>query len=131
MAAAVSAAGPAAAGGFVAQSPSHYRLELPLRFATVLEARARGLAILHAAGAGAGDITFDLQGVGEADSAGLALLVDWLASARAAGRTLRYAQVPGQLRALAKLSDVEPLLEKGLAAVTARSSAPAPDGRAS
>jgi phospholipid transport system transporter-binding protein len=104
----VDGAGPAAAGGFVAVSPSHYRLEQPLRLATVPAVRARGIAILEAAD-GAG-LTFDLTGVTAADSAGLALLIDWLAVARARGRTLRYTQVPQSLQALARMSDVESLL---------------------
>jgi phospholipid transport system transporter-binding protein len=104
-------AGPSA-GGFVAVSPSHYRLELPLRLADVPAARARGVGILEAADGAA--LTFDLAGVTAVDSAGLALLIDWLAVARVRGRELRYAQVPESLQALARMSDVESLL--GLAA---------------
>jgi phospholipid transport system transporter-binding protein len=52
----------------------------------------------------------DLSGVAAGDSAGLALLIEWLSVARAAGRALRYAHVPQQLQQLARLSEVEELL---------------------
>jgi phospholipid transport system transporter-binding protein len=44
------------------------------------------------------------------DSAGLALLIEWLSVAKSAGRTLRFDNVPSQLRQLARLSDVEVLV---------------------
>lgn len=52
----------------------------------------------------------DLSGVHHADSAGLALLVDWLASARAAGCELVFEQAPAQLVAIARVSGVAGLL---------------------
>ncbi len=107
----LSAAGHAPAidgeAAFVAAGDGVYRLEAALTFATVPLLRVPGMARIAAA---AGPIEFDLQHVAVADSAGLALLVDWLADARVQGRTLRYGQVPEVLRALARLSDVESLL---------------------
>ena len=67
----------------------------------------RGLARIDAA---AGELQFDLHQVGATDSAGLALLIDWLAAAKSRERTLRYLQPPAALRALAKLSEVESLI---------------------
>jgi phospholipid transport system transporter-binding protein len=52
----------------------------------------------------------DLSGVEDSDSAGLALLIEWLSVAKAAGRSLRYENIPAQLEQLARLSDVEELL---------------------
>lgn len=52
----------------------------------------------------------DLSGVHHADSAGLALLVDWLAAARAAGYELVFEQAPAQLVAIARVSGVAGLL---------------------
>jgi phospholipid transport system transporter-binding protein len=92
---------------FVRESAERYRLEAPLRFANVSTLRHLGLDLIGAAGA---ELTFDLSGVPAADSAGLALLIDWLAQARARSKTLHYAQPPEALRALARLSDVEPLI---------------------
>ncbi len=52
----------------------------------------------------------DLAGVTAGDSAGLALLIEWLSVARAAKRPLRYENMPSQLQQLARLSEVEELL---------------------
>lgn len=56
------------------------------------------------------DITIDLGGVTQADSAGLALLIEWLRAAHAVGQGIRFERVPGQLMALAKIGDVDGLL---------------------
>jgi phospholipid transport system transporter-binding protein len=55
----------------------------------------------------------DLSGVKDSDSSGLALLIEWLSIARAERRSLRYENIPTQLRQLARLSDVEELLTAG------------------
>jgi phospholipid transport system transporter-binding protein len=52
----------------------------------------------------------DLSGVTSSDSAGLALLIEWLSVARAAGRGVRYENIPAQLHQLAALSDVDELI---------------------
>ena len=52
----------------------------------------------------------DLAGVTGSDSSGLALLIEWLSVAKAAGRALRYENIPSQLHQLARLSEVEELL---------------------
>jgi len=41
-------------------------------------------------------------------------LLEWLSVARRAGRSLRYAQLPEGLAALARISDLEELLERGV-----------------
>ena len=57
--------------------------------------------------------TIDLSRVTEADSAGLAVLVEWLATARARGATIRYECIPAQILAVARISDLESLLLDG------------------
>ena len=52
----------------------------------------------------------DLAGVSVGDSAGLALLIEWLSVARSVKRPLRYENIPSQLQQLARLSEVEELL---------------------
>lgn len=52
----------------------------------------------------------DLAGVSAGDSAGLALLIEWLSIARGIQRPLRYENIPSQLQQLARLSEVEELL---------------------
>ncbi|MFI4890733.1 MAG: lipid asymmetry maintenance protein MlaB [Steroidobacterales bacterium] len=52
----------------------------------------------------------DLAGVTAGDSAGLALLIEWLSVARSAKRPLHYENIPSQLQQLARLSEVEEML---------------------
>jgi phospholipid transport system transporter-binding protein len=52
----------------------------------------------------------DLAGITGSDSAGLALLIEWLSVAKEAGHPLRYENIPGQLHQLARLSEVDGLL---------------------
>lgn len=56
------------------------------------------------------EIDVDLGGVGESDSAGLALLIEWLRAARQGGQVIRFANVPAQIEALARISEVEDLI---------------------
>jgi phospholipid transport system transporter-binding protein len=60
--------------------------------------------------AGGNAAVIDLCGVTGSDSAGLALLIEWLSVAHAAGRSLAYANIPSQLQQLARLSEVDALL---------------------
>ncbi|MDE2304265.1 MAG: STAS domain-containing protein [Gammaproteobacteria bacterium] len=69
----------------------------------ILEAGSR--AIVASEG-----LTIDFEGVTAGDSAGLALLIEWLSVARSAGRSLRYEHLPPALEQLARLSEVEDLL---------------------
>jgi phospholipid transport system transporter-binding protein len=92
---------------FVTVSEGVYRLEAGLTFATVPALRQPGLQRIAA---GSGALEFDLQRVPTVDSAGLALLIDWLAEARHRQRPLRYGQPPEALRMLAQLSEVESLI---------------------
>jgi len=55
-------------------------------------------------------IEVDFAGVTDGDSAGLALLIEWLRVAKDAGSSLRYNNVPGQITALARISEVDDLL---------------------
>ena len=55
----------------------------------------------------------DLAGVTHSNSAGLALMVEWTALARRSGQDLQFQAVPEGLVELARVSQVEPLLELG------------------
>jgi len=90
-------------------SPGRFDLGGDLTLAWVGPLRDLGRGLL-AASKGA-ELHVDLKGVTRADSSGLALLVDWLAWARTAGRTLRYSNLPAELLALARLSELDSLLE--------------------
>lgn len=95
---------PAAAGRCAAQGE--------LTFATARLARQQGLAVLR--GADAGPLEIDCSAVSLADSAGLAVLLDWLGAAKAAGRKLRYTHLPEDVVALARISEVDELLAQGV-----------------
>jgi phospholipid transport system transporter-binding protein len=56
------------------------------------------------------DLSIDLSGVRSADSAGLAVLIEWYLQANRANKAIHFVGVPMQLRALAKISDVAELL---------------------
>jgi ABC-type transporter Mla MlaB component len=100
----------AALAAFAPVSGDVYRLDAPLTFTTVAALRSCGLALIAAATT---ELTFDLEAVPAVDSAGLALLIDWLATARARSCQLRYAKPAETLLSLARLSEVEPLLSGG------------------
>jgi phospholipid transport system transporter-binding protein len=84
----------------------------PLTFATAREALELGVAALRTTGAGAREI--DCAGISASDSAGLAVLIEWLGTARRRGQTLRFARLPQGLAALARISEVDELLTKGV-----------------
>jgi phospholipid transport system transporter-binding protein len=63
-----------------------------------------------AAFAGLERVEVDLARVARVDSAGLALLLEWSLSARTAGRTLRYRNIPPAVASLAGISEVAELL---------------------
>jgi phospholipid transport system transporter-binding protein len=70
------------------------------------------------------EIHVDLGGVTDADSAGLALLIEWMRIALQRRQTIRFANLPAQINALARISEVEDLLNaNGAAPVQAAASA--------
>jgi hypothetical protein len=44
----------------------------------------------------------------------MTVLLDWLAFAKRSGRSLHFSNLPGQVQAIARISDVLELLEKGV-----------------
>lgn len=52
-------------------------------------------------------ITIDFARVGNADSAGLALIIEWIKQARSKRVQLRFRNIPDQLLNLAKLSGLD------------------------
>jgi phospholipid transport system transporter-binding protein len=56
------------------------------------------------------DIEIDLQHVTQADSAGLALLVDWMRAAKKAKKSIAFKHLPEQMNAIAKASGLDELL---------------------
>jgi phospholipid transport system transporter-binding protein len=77
-----------------------------LSFATAGQALRDGLALLPSSG----HCTIDLAGITSADSAGLAVLIEWLSVAGERGSTLAFEAVPGQLLAIARISDLDEMI---------------------
>ncbi|HZF27054.1 MAG TPA: STAS domain-containing protein [Steroidobacteraceae bacterium] len=55
-------------------------------------------------------IKVDFSGVSDADSAGLALLLEWVSWAKFAEREMRFFDIPPQIQAVARISEVEGIL---------------------
>jgi phospholipid transport system transporter-binding protein len=94
---------------FEPQNGERARVNGVLHFTTVTTLLRLGSEAIAKGGAA----VIDLSGVKDSDSSGLALLIEWLSIARAAGKSLRYENIPTQLHQLARLSDVEELLTAG------------------
>ena len=56
---------------------------------------------------GTGDLTLDLAQVTTTDSAGLALLVEWLRRARDGKRSLRFTNIPAQVQTLMRINNLQ------------------------
>jgi phospholipid transport system transporter-binding protein len=83
-----------------------YRVEGKLVFATAS-------ALLAASGAQFANEPpreIDLSGVTASDSAGLALLIEWMGLAHRRGGAVHFTGTPAQLNALAKISDLDKVL---------------------
>jgi phospholipid transport system transporter-binding protein len=91
---------------FETLAPGRFRLKGELTFETVGHAVEAGERLF----AEHKHIELDLDGVETTDSAGLALLVEWIGWARREKRGLRYHHVPQQVMALARISEVDKLL---------------------
>ncbi len=84
-----------------------FQLAGELSFATVPQVYAQGGVLFDSKAA---TLVLDLRGVGRTDSAGLALLVEWLRQARRRRQDLRFRNIPAQLLAIAKASGLEDIL---------------------
>ena len=58
-------------------------------------------------------IEVDLSGVTKADSAGLALLLEWITWANHTVREIRFLSMPERILAIARTTEVEQLLKRG------------------
>jgi len=92
--------------GFIDRGNGSWMLEGELDFQTVPDVLDRSAPVM----AGEGAIQVDLQGVTRADSAGLALLLEWLRKSKRAGRSITFVNVPGQLLSIARICGLEEIL---------------------
>ncbi len=58
-------------------------------------------------------IQVDLASVNETDSAGLALLLEWITWANHTVREIRFTEMPEKIKAIAKTTEVDHLLKRG------------------
>lgn len=86
-----------------------FSVDVPMTFQTVPDLLARSSQWLQT---GDGPIVFDLQQAERADSAGIALLVEWVELARAQQREISIINVPDQIEDLVRLNDLMPLLQQ-------------------
>ena len=94
---------------FVEEAPGRFVLSGVFGFATA----RRILEASEAAFADCESVVVDLAGVTQADSAGLAVLLEWVTWAHHAGREIRCQAMPRSIRAIARISEVVGLLEPG------------------
>jgi len=85
-----------------------WRVRGELSFSSVPEMLRQGRALF----ADGGDLVVDLQGVDAADSAGLALLLEWLAESQQREQRLRLRNLPKELQAIAEVSNLGALLAR-------------------
>jgi phospholipid transport system transporter-binding protein len=79
-----------------------------LTFATARDARELGVLVLESSRAER--LVIDCAAVSRADSAGLAVLLDWLAWGRRHSRPMALENLPPSLIAIARISEVDGLL---------------------
>ncbi|MDD2759434.1 MAG: STAS domain-containing protein [Methylomonas sp.] len=84
----------------IEQSPGYFSVEGNLTFASIDKETLKSFKFLK----GIDTICIDLAKVGRTDSAGLALMIEWIRQSRMIRAQLRFKNIPDQLLALATLS---------------------------
>ena len=85
-----------------------FQISGELSFNTVNALLAESKTTLFATDSGQLDL--ELAAVSRADSAGLALLIQWMRMAREHHKEIRFHHLPEQLLAIARAGELEPLL---------------------
>jgi phospholipid transport system transporter-binding protein len=93
-------------------APGRIALVGPLEYETAQHAHDLGLALITASRESTLEV--DCAQVSRCDSSALAVLIDWMAIARARHLRLCVTHVPADLRAIARISEVDELLEQGV-----------------
>ena len=92
--------------GIIPAGEGRYHLEGELSFASVELALKKTAEIFVSPDR----MVFDLASITKVDSAGLALLLEWLRQAKAVGVELHYTNLPRQLMAMAQVAGVDEIL---------------------
>jgi len=85
------------------QGAGHFVVDGDLTFSTIDKQSVKSFSFLKAAK----EITIDLGRVSCTDSAGLALMIEWIKYTRHNKTQLRFKNIPEQLLTLAKLSGLD------------------------
>ena len=100
------------APAFESTGPGRFRVRGALNFASVGQLERLARPLLGASP----EAVVDLAGVDSANSAALALLLEWVDQARRSRRRIRFAGVPAAVLEIARVSNVAellPLAEQG------------------
>jgi phospholipid transport system transporter-binding protein len=89
-------------------SPGHITVSSALTFETARRVCEAGVACFIRDGSPT--IVVDCSAVPNADSAGLAVLIEWRRWAHQHGRHLKFPNLPGQISAIAHLSEISEVL---------------------
>lgn len=84
----------------------HYKLCGELTFSTVVELLGTSREVLQRGK----EFVFSLEGVTHSDSAGLALLIEWLRIGRENSTQIKFINVPSQMMALARVAGVDGMI---------------------
>ncbi len=84
----------------IKESTGHFVIDGDLTFATIDKQTLKSFSFLKAAK----EITIDLSRVSSTDSAGLALIIEWIKYSRQNRTQIAFKNIPEQLLNLAKLS---------------------------
>jgi phospholipid transport system transporter-binding protein len=82
-----------------------WRVEGPITMDNVVALLAQGKSLFTAR-----ELSVDLAAVSEVDSSALSLLLEWRREAARSGRSIRYLNLPSNLKSLAELYGVTELL---------------------
>lgn len=88
------------------QGDGRFALQGALSFGTANDILKRSESVFS----GHDALEIDLSGIDKADSAGLALLIEWKAQAASRQAGIRFKNVPDNLLAIARTSEVEDLI---------------------
>jgi len=91
----------------ISRKDNHLTVSGDLNFATVVHLWKSSTALMNS---GSATLYFDLSGVTSANSAGLALLLEWLKYAKQKNKSIEFDQIPEQLLSIAKVSGIAEML---------------------
>ena len=95
-----------AEAGITINDDGSWLLSGELNFDTVPSLLARPAVALKAGS----DVRVDLSAVTRVDSAGLALMIEWLRVSERVGIAITFENVPEQLRSIAQICDLDKIL---------------------